>query len=115
MALAEALRSAVRFEARNLAADDPELWPPASYDVIFCRNVLMYFAPEQMRAAVARMTQSLAPGGFLFLGHAETLRGLSDEFHLRHTYQKLGVNSRDKLAELLADMKPHQASHSGQT
>jgi chemotaxis protein methyltransferase CheR len=46
----------------------------------------MYFSPEQMRAAVARIAQSLAPGGFLFLGHAETLRGISDEFHLRHTH-----------------------------
>ena len=47
---------------------------------VFCRNVLMYFAPEQMRAAIARIAQSLAPGGFLFLGHAETLRGISDAF-----------------------------------
>jgi chemotaxis protein methyltransferase CheR len=54
--------------------------------VIFCRNVLMYFAPEQVRAAIARMAASLAPGGYLFLGHAETLRGVSDDFQLRHTH-----------------------------
>ena len=54
--------------------------------MIFCRNVLMYFSPEQMRAAIVRMARSLAPGGFLFLGHAETLRGVSDRFHLRHTH-----------------------------
>ena len=59
---------------------------PRSYDAIFCRNVLMYFTPEQMRAVIARIAQSLAPGGFLFLGHAETLRGVSDRFHLRHTH-----------------------------
>jgi chemotaxis protein methyltransferase CheR len=95
MALSEALRSAVTFEARNLAAEDPELWQPGSHDVIFCRNVLMYFAPEQMRAAIARMTQALAPGGFLFLGHAETLRGLSDEFHLRHTHETFYYQRKD--------------------
>jgi chemotaxis protein methyltransferase CheR len=87
MILAETAKAAVTFEAKNLAVDDPELWPPATYDAIFCRNVTMYFAPEQMRAAIARIAQSLAPGGFLFLGHAETLRGVSDEFYLRHTHE----------------------------
>lgn len=85
--LEETARAAVKFEARNLADDGPDLWCPAAYDVIFCRNVLMYFAPSQMRAVIARIAQSLAPGGFLFLGHAETLRGVSDDFHLRHTHE----------------------------
>jgi chemotaxis protein methyltransferase CheR len=87
LVLEQTVRNAVKFSAGNLASDDPDLWQPAAYDVIFCRNVLMYFAPEQMRAAMARIAQSLAPGGFLFLGHAETLRGVSDEFHLRHTHE----------------------------
>jgi chemotaxis protein methyltransferase CheR len=86
MILADTARAAVKFEARNLVADDPELWRPATYDAIFCRNVMMYFAPDQVRATVARIARSLAPGGFVFLGHAETLRGVSDEFHLRHTH-----------------------------
>jgi chemotaxis protein methyltransferase CheR len=80
--LDESLRASVAIDAANLASDDPGLWQPAAYDVIFCRNVLMYFEPQQMRAVVARIARSLAPGGFLFLGHAETLRGISDEFHL---------------------------------
>jgi len=86
MVLDEAIRRAVTFEQRNLAVDDPALWRPGVYDVVFCRNVLMYFAPEQAEALVARITRSLAPGGFLFLGHAETLRGLSQRFHLCHTH-----------------------------
>jgi chemotaxis protein methyltransferase CheR len=85
--LVEAARATVQFERKNLAVEDPELWRPAAYDVIFCRNVLMYFAPEAMRAVIARVAESLAPGGFLFLGHAETLRGLSEDFHLRHTHE----------------------------
>ena len=84
--LDETVRGAVQFGEGNLAGDSAELWLPAAYDVIFCRNVLMYFAPEQMRAAIARMAESLAPGGYLFLGHAETLRGISDRFHLCHTH-----------------------------
>jgi chemotaxis protein methyltransferase CheR len=80
------IRSSVTFEVRNLASEDPELWPASHYDVVFCRNVLMYFSSDQMRGAIARIAQSLAPGGFLFLGHAETLRGVSDRFHLRHTH-----------------------------
>jgi chemotaxis protein methyltransferase CheR len=84
--LDDRLRGAVQFTEGNLASRDPALWQPGAYDVIFCRNVLMYFAPEQMRAAIARIAAALAPGGYLFLGHAETLRGISDDFHLCHTH-----------------------------
>jgi chemotaxis protein methyltransferase CheR len=86
MILEESARAAVRFDQKNLVADDVELWEPAAYDVIFCRNVMMYFSPEQASTVIARVARSLAPGGYLFLGHAETLRGLSDDFHLRHTH-----------------------------
>jgi chemotaxis protein methyltransferase CheR len=84
--LDERVRAMVAFEQANLAADSPDLWRPATYDVIFCRNVLMYFEPEQMRAVVARIARSLAPGGYLFLGHAETLRGVSDSFQLCNSH-----------------------------
>lgn len=84
--LAEMVRAAVRFDARNLASDDDELWQPQTFDIIFCRNVIMYFAPDEARALIARIARALQPGGYLFLGHAETLRGLSDDFHLRHTH-----------------------------
>jgi chemotaxis protein methyltransferase CheR len=84
--LDESIRGMVAFEAANIASDDAALWPPAAYDVIFCRNVLMYFAPHQMRSVVARIARSLAPGGFLFLGHAETLRGISEQFELCNSH-----------------------------
>jgi chemotaxis protein methyltransferase CheR len=96
--LDDSVRGAVKFARRNLAGDDPGLWPRGAYDVIFCRNVLMYFAPEQMRAVVARIAQSLAPGGFLFLGHAETLRGVSDAFHLRHSHDTFYYEAKEKTA-----------------
>lgn len=76
---------AVRFEHRNLAVDDAGVWMPAHYDIVFCRNLIMYFTPEQARAAVARISQAMKPGAYLFLGHAETLRGLSNDFHVCHS------------------------------
>jgi chemotaxis protein methyltransferase CheR len=84
--LDEGIRAAVTFQQVNLAKENAGLWPPERYDVIFCRNVLMYFTPDGAQALVARLTRSLAPGGHLFLGHAETLRGLSNDYHLRHTH-----------------------------
>jgi chemotaxis protein methyltransferase CheR len=84
--LADEVRASVLLEEKNLLADDPQLWAPAAYDAIFCRNALMYFEPLAARAVVAKLARSLAPGGHLFLGHAETLRGLSNDFHLRHTH-----------------------------
>ena len=92
-----AIRRAVKFEAANLASEDPVLWQPGTYDVVFCRNVLMYFSPDQMRVAIARIAQSLAPGDFLFLGHAETLRGISDAFHLRHTHGTFYYERKDRI------------------
>lgn len=84
--LEQGIRAAVTFQQVNLAQDNAALWAPETYDVIFCRNVSMYFAAESTQALVARLTRALAPGGHLFLGHAETLRGLSDEYHLCHTH-----------------------------
>jgi chemotaxis protein methyltransferase CheR len=78
--------SPVRFESRNLLEEDPEFWRPDWFDVIFCRNVVIYFSPSAVRALIERLTDCLAPGGFLFLGPSETLRGISQDFHLRHTH-----------------------------
>lgn len=98
--LDESIRTAVRFEERNLADDDPAFWRPESFDVIFCRNVIIYFSPEQAQALVRRFARALAPGGYLFLGHAENLRGLSQDFHVCHTHDTFYYRrrSRDEIA-----------------
>ncbi len=75
----------VRFEARNLMADDG--WEREAFDIIFCRNVFIYFSPEATRKALSRLTRAIAPGGYLFLGPAETLRGISRAFRLIHTHE----------------------------
>jgi chemotaxis protein methyltransferase CheR len=80
------VRAMVKFEERNLVEERLGLFHPDAFDVVFCRNVLMYFGVETAQAVVARITRSLTPGGYLFLGHAETLRGLSQDYHLVHTH-----------------------------
>jgi chemotaxis protein methyltransferase CheR len=84
--LDESIRTAVTFQEVNLVLENSGLWTLARYDVIFCRNLLMYFTRDSAQSLVARLTRALAPGGHLFLGHAETLRGLSSEYHLCHTH-----------------------------
>ncbi|HEY7991201.1 MAG TPA: CheR family methyltransferase [Stellaceae bacterium] len=100
------LRRAVAFEERNLVADDAAFWRPEAFDVVFCRNVLMYFAPANARAAIARIARSLTPGGLLFLGHAETLRGLSRDFELRHTHGTFYYQRKPILAPVEASDAP---------
>jgi chemotaxis protein methyltransferase CheR len=92
--LDKSVRDAVDFEERNLVEDNPDLWKPESYDIVFCRNVIMYLTPENARAVIGRISRSLAPGGYLFLGHAETLRGLSQDFHLEHTHDTFYYRSK---------------------
>jgi chemotaxis protein methyltransferase CheR len=55
----------------------------------------MYFTLEAARSVIARIAQSLTSGGFVFLGHAETLRGISHDFHLRHTHETFYYQRRD--------------------
>ncbi len=82
-----ALRALVSFEQRNLFEDDPAFWRPGAFDVIFCRNVFIYFSQEAIRSAVRRFAQALSPDGFLFLGSAETLRGISQDFSLLQSHE----------------------------
>jgi chemotaxis protein methyltransferase CheR len=102
----------VTFEARNLAVDDADLWPACGYDVVFCRNVLMYFTPEVAQAVIARIARALAPGGYLFLGHVEHAHARTDDFDLRHThgafyYRRTGpVQRRPADALAAADALP---------
>ena len=89
------LKPGVTFEERNLIEEDPVFWQEDAFDVVFCRNVTMYFTIEATRSVISRIARSLAPGGFLFLGHAETLRGISQEFCLRHTHETFYYQRRE--------------------
>jgi chemotaxis protein methyltransferase CheR len=73
--VAPEVRELVRFQSINLVAG---AYPVArGLDLIFCRNVLIYFRPERRREVVERLLALLRPGGLLFLGHAENLAGLA--------------------------------------
>jgi chemotaxis protein methyltransferase CheR len=58
-------------------------------DVILCRNVIIYFDAADKRRAVATFHDKLRPGGYLLLGHSESLINLSDAFELRHLRRDL--------------------------
>jgi chemotaxis protein methyltransferase CheR len=73
--IAPALRAMARFERWNLL-DDPR--PLGRFDVIFCRNVLIYFDPPTKSQVLALLAGRLAPDGYLYLGGAETVLGLTD-------------------------------------
>lgn len=71
------LRAAVQFEQANLIAPDAGRLQQSAgglgFDVIFCRNVLMYFDEEAVRQTLRLIYSLLKPGGYLLLGHAESL------------------------------------------
>ena len=87
------IRSMVTFEEGNLIAGGGALAVGGDFDVILCRNVLMYLTPEAARQAVDKLTGALAAGGYLFLGYAESLRGLSQQFHVCHTHESFYYRS----------------------
>jgi chemotaxis protein methyltransferase CheR len=70
------LRTHTHFSQINLNADLPEL---GSFDIIFLRNVMIYFDAPTKAKVVARLARKLRSGGHLVIGHAETLHGLNDE------------------------------------
>ena len=53
-------------------------------DVVFCRNVLIYFDPEEQQRVVAKLVRALKPGGYLFLGHSESVQGKSEDLKFVH-------------------------------
>jgi len=71
------IRSVVRFQQLNLQADSYAVGD--GFDLIFCRNVLIYFNAVSKEHVVSRLLGRLAESGLLFLGHAESLTGMRDQ------------------------------------
>ena len=76
------LKESVKFTACNLA-DDASTAAMGQFDVIFCRNLLIYFDAESRGAAARHLHRALNPGGYLCLGHTESMNRISDQFELR--------------------------------
>lgn len=87
------IRAAVHFERLNLIS---QFSHAASFPVIFCRNVMIYFDRQTQERLVTRMANFLEPGGHLFIGHAESLNGLKQPLqYLRPaTYIKVRPGTR---------------------
>jgi chemotaxis protein methyltransferase CheR len=69
--IAQFIRRYVHISHHNLARADTASLMPRS-DVVFCRNVLMYFGREETEATIQRIADRVAPGGYLFLGHSDS-------------------------------------------
>ncbi|NIJ20451.1 chemotaxis protein methyltransferase CheR [Sphingomonas naasensis] len=67
----------IQFRQQNLTADAP---PPGKFDVVLCRNVLLYFSQDVRRQVFGILASALRPGGLLVLGAGETVIGLTDQF-----------------------------------
>jgi chemotaxis protein methyltransferase CheR len=83
------VKSLVEFEQLNLKDN----WQfGSSFNVIFCRNVMIYFDAELKKRLFEKFYDTLVPGGYLVLGHSESLFGLSNKFTNvgRTIYQKVG-------------------------
>jgi chemotaxis protein methyltransferase CheR len=86
--LSEHLRSRIRFEKFNLLADYSDL---GCFDVIFCRNVLIYFDVPTKQKVLDKMTKVIARDGYLIMGAAETVVGLSDTFAPHDEHRSINV------------------------
>ncbi len=77
-AIKKAIKEIVHFDFHNLKTE----FLPQRNDVIFCRNVMMYFDEAEQRRLVEKFYRCLTPGGYLLVGHAESLLGLTDKFSM---------------------------------
>jgi chemotaxis protein methyltransferase CheR len=80
--LTEEVREWVQFEGMNLAAPVFSRVQPSSFDIILCRNVIIYFDLSTIRGLMDRFVAALRPGGFLVLGYSESLFRVYDRFEM---------------------------------
>ena len=91
-AIKKPLKEMVHFDFHNLKTE----YLPQRNDVIFCRNVMMYFDEAEQKRLIEKFYRCLNAGGYLFVGHAESLLGLTKKFQMVHkdsgtAYQRVEV------------------------
>jgi chemotaxis protein methyltransferase CheR len=79
--LDESIKHMVEFRYFNLVTEPYPLMEMSGWDIIFCRNVTIYFQAEATRKVIHNFSRSLREGGYLFAGYSESLRYISDEFN----------------------------------
>jgi chemotaxis protein methyltransferase CheR len=89
----------IQFRQHNLTGDAP---PPGKFDVVLCRNVLLYFSADVRRQVFETLASAMRPGGLLVLGAGETVIGMSDQFRpcdqYRGFYRALGPGETRRTA-----------------
>jgi chemotaxis protein methyltransferase CheR len=93
-AVKKAVKELVHFDFHNLKTE----YLPQRNDIIFCRNVMMYFDEAEQKRLTEKFARCLNPEGYLFVGHAESLLGLTDKFSMVHrnsgtAYQRVEVTA----------------------
>jgi chemotaxis protein methyltransferase CheR len=77
----EGLRNSIEFTTANLL-DPQNMTQYRDFDLIFCRNVLIYFDDASRRLAAENLYDCLRPGGYICLGHSESMSRISPLFHV---------------------------------
>lgn len=111
--LSEGVRSLVGFKLHNLVAFPYPIPSEGLWDVIFCRNVLIYFNRETVRGIIENFRRVLNPGGYLFLGVSESLFQISEGFELISTGKAFVYRNFE--GEGLRGPKPRKRAESRRT
>jgi chemotaxis protein methyltransferase CheR len=98
-ALSEAIKARVTFEFGNLTKTPMPSTGPQ--DIVFCKNVAIYFRPDVTRKLLEGLYDTLAPDGYLLLGHAESLWQVSDDFTLVEHDRAFCYRKRSRVARTL--------------
>jgi len=97
--VADSVRASVRFQQHNLLHNPPRPAPGQKWDVIFCRNVFIYFPLEEVGHVARWFASALAPDGHLLIGASERLpdlkRWVIQSKGSRHTYQLAAMNDEE--------------------
>jgi chemotaxis protein methyltransferase CheR len=108
------VRELVQFRHHNLVTEPVPFAPDERVDLVLCRNVTIYFSRETTRDLMARLHACLRDGGYLFLGHSETLWQVSEDFRLvplgsgdsaAFVYRRLDGPVRDRRGSVLPDRR----------
>jgi chemotaxis protein methyltransferase CheR len=108
------VRELVQFRHQNLVTDPVPFAPDERIDLVLCRNVTIYFSRETTRGLMSRLHACLRNGGYLFLGHSETLWQVSEDFRLvplgtgdsaAFVYRRIDESPEDRRGSVLPDRR----------
>ena len=105
------LQRQITFRRINLLDDNWPIQSGAKFDIVFCRNVVIYFDKPTRQRLFARYASVLRPGGTLFIGHSESLTGVSDAFEsLGKTIYRLPDGAAVQAVETAPGERKRQAA-----